>query len=335
MLADRLDLYSKIEERRNSKLLVYFTGDRPGWETQIANDATDYFIEHLDQIGVVPKISLLLYTNGGSTLAGWNIVNLIRQFCDDFEIIVPSKARSTGTLMCLGANTIIMTKQATLGPIDPSVNTALNPEIPGAGPQARMPVSVEAIKGFLELAKHELHIKEDQSLSSIFNVLADQVHPLVLGEVYRAIGQIQMLAEKLLANQITDVDKVKKIISFLCSESGSHDYTINRREASQGLGLNIEKPDQELYNIIKATYDSIRDELELRSQFDPNTFIGVASEKDYLMQRVLIESIYGGTDAFVSEGKLSRIVVQQIPGVPPQQGISDQRIFEGWKHHDK
>jgi len=334
MLSQKLQLYSKIEEKRNSKLIVYFTGDRPCWETQISNDATDYFLEHLDLIGVVPKISLMLYTRGGYTLAGWNIVNLIRQFCDDFEIIVPSKARSTGTLMCLGANRIVMTKQATLGPIDPSINTMLNPEIPGAGPHARMPVSVEAMKGFLELAKHELNIKDDNALASIFSVLSNKVHPLVLGEAYRAIGQIQMLAKKLLVNQVTDPDKVKNIISFLCSESGSHDYTINRREASQVLGLNIEKPDQELYNLIKEAYDEIKNELELRSPFDPNTYIGSAPERNYSIRRSIIESIKGGTDAFISEGKFTRRMIQLAPNLPPQPVIDDQRCFEGWKHYE-
>ncbi|MBQ3776957.1 MAG: hypothetical protein II835_02500, partial [Fibrobacter sp.] len=85
MNQERSSLYASIEAMRNSKLLVYVTGDKVGWETQIANDATDYITEHLDKIGIVPKISLLLFTNGGNTLAGWNIVNLIRQFCDDFE----------------------------------------------------------------------------------------------------------------------------------------------------------------------------------------------------------------------------------------------------------
>ena len=310
------------------KLLVYVTGDKAGWETQIANDATDYISDQLDKIGVVEKISLLLFTNGGSTLAGWNIVNLIRQFCDDFEIIVPSKARSTGTLMCLGANRIIMTKQATLGPIDPSVNTPLNPTVPNAGPQARVPVSVEAIKGFLELAKHELNLKDDKALADIFNVLADKVHPLVLGEVYRAIGQIQMLARKLLVNQVKDESKIEKIISFLCSESGSHDYTINRREAKNELGLNVEKPSDSLYDLINRTYMSIREELQLRTSFNPESYLGADSSKEYTIKRTLIESLAGSTDCFVSEGRFAKIEL------PPQMGIQDQRIFEGWKHYD-
>lgn len=328
MNLERKKLYEAIEKERNSKLLVYVTGDKAGWETQIANDATDYISDQLDKIGVVEKISLLLFTNGGSTLAGWNIVNLIRQFCDDFEIIVPSKARSTGTLMCLGANRIIMTKQATLGPIDPSVNTPLNPTVPNAGPQARVPVSVEAIKGFLELAKHELNLKDDKALADIFNVLADKVHPLVLGEVYRAIGQIQMLARKLLVNQVKDESKIEKIISFLCSESGSHDYTINRREAKNELGLNVEKPSDSLYDLINRTYMSIREELQLRTSFNPESYLGADSSKEYTIKRTLIESLAGSTDCFVSEGRFAKIEL------PPQMGIQDQRIFEGWKHYD-
>lgn len=333
MLKDRIELYREIEKKRSSKLIVYATGDRSGMETQIGNDVTDYFIEHLDKIGIVPKITLLLHTNGGSTLAGWNIVNLIRQFCDDFEVLVPVKARSTGTLMCLGADRIIMTKQATLGPIDPSVNTPLNPQIIGAGPEVRVPVSVEAIKGFLELAKHELEISDENALATIFNTLAEKVHPLVLGEVNRAIGQIRMLAEKLLKNQVTDPDKIEKIISFLCSESGSHDYTINRREAKNNLGLNIEKPNEELYILIKNTYNNIKKELQLGEPFDPSLQLGMREAVEYTASRVILESITGGTDVFETKGVLSNVQVQ-MPNGTIQQGINDQRKFEGWRHYE-
>jgi len=251
MYNDRIPKYKELALKRNSKLLVYVTGDRQGLETQIHSEVFDFFISHLDKFGVTPKISLLLYSRGGETLAGWGIVNLIRQFCTDFEIIVPSKAQSTATLMCLAANRIVMTKQATLGPIDPSVNTPLNPKIEGGPPNARFPVSVEAIKGYFELAKNELGINGDNDLTKILLTLTDKVHPLVLGEVYRAQSQIKMLAKRLITFQTTDEQKIEKIVSFLCSESGSHDYTINRREARDSLGLQIEKPNDELYGIIK------------------------------------------------------------------------------------
>lgn len=198
MYQQRIFLYQELERKLESKVLVYITSDRRGYESQIMQDAIDVFIDQLDKIGIVDRISLFLYTRGGDTAAAWNIVNLLRQYCDDLQVVVPHKAHSAGTLMSIGANSIIMTKQATLGPIDPSINTPLNPQIPGGMPQNTMPVSVEAVKGYLAFAKEELGIRDDIALSNIMMKLSDMVHPLVLGQVYRTRAQIKMLAEKLL-----------------------------------------------------------------------------------------------------------------------------------------
>lgn len=328
MFEDRKKLYKKLEKSRDSKLLTYITGDRRGLETEIHSETIDYFVAHLDKIGVVKKITLFLYTRGGNTLAGWNIINLIRQYCDELEIIVPFKCQSTGTLMCLGAEKIIMTKQATLGPIDPSINTSLNPHIDGAPPHVRYPVSVEAINGFVEFAKNELGITSEKEKAQILLKLSDKIHPLVLGQVYRTRSQIQMLASRLLRAQLTDQDKIEEVISFLCSGSGSHDYTINRREAEKRLNLSIEKPDYPLYELIKATYDDISEELELTTSYDPNHILAGANEKDYLFKRALVESLPGGCHSFVSEGRIQRIIPPVGNG---PHTIQDQRAFEGWR----
>ena len=128
MFKDRIPFYQELERLRKSKVLVYITGDRQNMETKIHSEIIHFFADHLDTFSSSNKISLFLYSKGGDTLAGWSIVNLIRQFCKQFEVIVPSRAQSTATLICLGAETIVMTKQATLGPIDPSVNNPLNPQ---------------------------------------------------------------------------------------------------------------------------------------------------------------------------------------------------------------
>lgn len=331
---DRIDYYKKLEELRGSKLLVYITGDRNGLETQISSEVLDYFMDHLDLFNLPKKISLYLYTCGGNTLAAWSIVNLLRMFCEEFEVIVPSKALSSGTLICLGADSIIMTKQATLGPIDPSVNTPLNPQVPGAPPTAKVPVSVEAIKGFIALAKEEVGIEDDKSLADILIKLAENVHPLVLGEVYRARTQIQMLARRLLINQVTDVDKIDAIISFLCSDSGSHDYTINRREAKTNLGLKVINPDAETYKVIKQIYDDIRSELELNTPYDPRAILGSNDSLDYEFKRCIIESIEGGKHVFLSKGTLTKTLIQLQPNVS-QISIQDNRTFEGWHRENE
>ena len=91
MYQQRKQFYEKIEKERKSKVIAYVTGDRPGMETVIGADTPDIFLEHLDYIGKVKKISLIIYTCGGDTLAAWNIVNLFREFCDELEIIIPNK----------------------------------------------------------------------------------------------------------------------------------------------------------------------------------------------------------------------------------------------------
>jgi len=319
MYSDRVELYRQLENAFDSKLLVYVTSDRPNMGAQIASDVIDYFIDHLDKIGPCDKISLFLYTRGGDTSAARNIVNLLRMYCETLQVIVPHKAHSSGTIISLGANEVIMTKQATLGPIDPSLHTALNPRVADGG---IFPVSVEAVKGYLEFAKNELSITDNASLASIFEKLSDFVHPLVLGEVYRSKAQIQMMAEQLLQNQVTDPDKIKKIIAFLCSESGSHDYTINRREAQNELGLNIKKPSLEQYSLIKRLYDDINDELQFSKPFMLTEINGA-----YAVRRCLLESIEGGSDYFATEG----IVVRA--SLPDGQVALQNRVnYEGWRH---
>src|SRR5690554_3400684 len=126
----RMPLYQKIEEERDTKIIAYLTSDRINAETQIGADCVDIFVDLLDAIGPTKRISLLLHTNGGNTAAAWRLVNLIKTFCDEFEVIVPYKAMSAGTLISLGASTIVMTKQAALGPIDPSLTHPLGPQVP-------------------------------------------------------------------------------------------------------------------------------------------------------------------------------------------------------------
>jgi len=315
---ERTEIYKELEREFNSKVIAYITGDRPNMGTQIASDVIDYFIEHLDLIGPCESISLILYTRGGDTSAARNIVNLLRMYCDNLQVIVPHKAHSAGTIICLGANEILMTKQATLGPIDPSLITPLNPEVNGK----QIGVSVEAVKGYLDFIREELKVHDDKTIGDIFIKLSDMIHPLVLGEVYRSKSQIQMMAKKLLKNQVTDDEKIKTIIDFLCSDSGSHDYTINRREAKIDLGLNVINPTEKQYNLIKSLYDDYNEELQLLVPFVFQDIQGA-----YSVRRCLLESINGGSDYFSTEGKV-------IHGDMESGLLAFQNhvTFEGWRH---
>lgn len=322
MYRDRIELYKKIEREYNSKILVYVTSDRTNMSAQIAQDAIDLFIRHLEKIRNCDRLSLFLYTRGGDTAAAWNIVNLLKMYCDELQVIVPHKAHSAGTIICLGANEIIMTKQATLSPIDPSITTPLNPSLKNSG--ELIPISVEAVKGYLEFAKKELEIKEDDALAKIYIKLSESIHPLVIGEAYRSKDQIKMIAGKLLSQQIKNEEDVNQIINFLCSDSGGHDYTINRREAENDLKLPVKKPSEKQYKLIKSIYDDISQELLFEEPFNPMMVNG-----SYAGRRSILESLSGGSDYFITEGSITKIkdnVGQNI--------ISDSIAFQGWRHEN-
>ena len=337
MHPDRRSLYEQLEQNRGSKVLVYITGDRKGLETKIGHDVYDFFVDHLDRLwhGANPesskRISLYLYTRGGETLAAWGLANLLRQFCDHLEIIIPSKAYSSGTLISLAANSILMTKQARLGPIDPSVQGPLNPQIPGSALAATAPVSVEDLSAFLEFTRSAFGEGNPADVAAIVLNLTQHIHPLVLGNSYRTRGQIRMLGEKLLSYHIQEETEVAALLDFLCGESGSHDYPINRREARDNLGLPVEKPDDVLYKIIKEIYDDLATELELTAPFDPDVVLGGAQEAPYCFRRALIESLNGGSHVFITEGVLRKQQVQDRSGLT-QVAITDIRSRESWQH---
>jgi hypothetical protein len=327
--ATRQRIYRRVERERGTKLLTFVTSDRQGMETQIAQDCVDLFVDLLDQVGPTSKISLLLHTNGGQTSAAWRLINLIRTFCDELEVLIPLKAFSAGTLISLGADRIVMTKQAALGPIDPSLTHPLDPPVPVGNQIARVPVSVEAVRGYFDAIKDDLKITDQTALAGIMVDLSNKIHPLVLGEIFRSRAQIRFLADKLIRRQVTDDEKMKKIIDFLCADSGSHDYTMNRREADE-LGLRIEKPSAAFYRTLRQIHLSYAAELKLFEPYSPTVLLGTNPTVNFSLIRGLVESTRGGCYAFLSEGTLTRVMTPGPTGAM-QDSITDQRTFEGWR----
>lgn len=229
---------------------------------------------------------------------------------------------SAGTLMALGADKIVMTKQAALGPIDPSLdNHPLAPsvQLPN-GMLARVPVSAEAVRGYIDEVKKD--VTDPAALASVWTHLASQIHPLVLGEVFRAGGQIRALASDLIKNQVEDEAIQQSIIQLLCSDSGSHDYTVNRRQAA-AIGLSIEKPSTEFYQKLIHISQSYTTELKTHEPYVPAAMLGGHAVVDYQLIRGLVESSvdsYG----YVSEGQLA----VGPSGLP---NVVSQLTFEGWR----
>lgn len=117
----RKEIIKQIQIAGNSKVIVYFTGDRQLASARIAEDAVRPLYEHLLSIGKNERIEMFLYSRGGDVSVPWRIVSMFREFCNELSIIVPYKAHSAATLLSLGADKIIMGKKAELSPIDPTL----------------------------------------------------------------------------------------------------------------------------------------------------------------------------------------------------------------------
>lgn len=107
-------------EADNPKLLCYVAG----LKSPVCRTDTLGFVDMLHNITPGEPIDLLLHTPGGDVDAAEKLITLLRNTVGEdgqLRVIVPDFAKSAGTLMALGANSIVMSDSSELGPIDPQV----------------------------------------------------------------------------------------------------------------------------------------------------------------------------------------------------------------------
>lgn len=327
-----MGLIKDIEKIRNSRVIVYYTGDRRGQEIRIASDIHPFCFSHLQKIGEADKIDLVLYSPGGITMAGYGLVNLIREFCEEFNVIIPFRALSCATLIALGANEIIMTKNAMLSPIDPSVEHPLGPTVDiGQGQKAIVPVNVEDACSFIKLAKEEAGLKEDSSLSKVFERLSTEVHPLTLGAVARSRQEIGFLAHSLLQYHMNNQSRIDKIVKTLTRERFSHTYLIGRREAKETLDLNIidAEKDKKLNKTILTLHSEYDKLLNLNIPYHHELYLGQDESTTVQSNRGILES-KNFTQVYRSKFHVQRVEVQIPPSPVPSIGYQIRNLGESW-----
>jgi Serine dehydrogenase proteinase len=316
-------LIRKVEESLGIKVISYLTGDRPGLETQIGGDVIVRFRRHLEAIGDIDTLGLFLYTRGGDTNVPWRLVTLLREYCKKLVILVPFRAHSSGTLICMGADEIVVGRMGELTSIDPSVANPFNPPDP-VNPMARVPISVEDVNAFRELAIRFGVKKDDPQESQVFLALASKVDPLALGNVQRTHNQIRKIAADLLRLHPPELgkEKIEKIVEMLTVGLFSHAHIINRKEAAE-IGLNIKQAEKALDKLLWELFAEYSAEMNLDTPFNPMHMLpSQATSIHVVAKRAFVES-FEKTDVFISDGIVSRVQpggLQLPPGMqlPPQ-----------------
>lgn len=272
---DRKKLIQQIEEKRGSKVIAYVTSDRPGLSVPIANDVVSLIHEHilLFQEKELEKLDLFIYSRGGQSDVPWSIVSMFREYSKkgSFSVLIPYRAHSAATVIALGADEIVMTKKAELGPIDITMsNGPYNPTEKNSN--QKLPISVEDVTGYFSLLEQVGCERPDEKMKG-FELLTSHVHPLALGKVNRLLAETKLVGLRLLSTRAKPFSEEEnhEIIRRLSSEVYSHEHSISRSEAVKYIGLKQVKDaeDTGISSELWALYDQYKELFLFEKPFTP------------------------------------------------------------------
>jgi hypothetical protein len=109
-------LIEDIQELTQRELVVYFTN-----EGVIDFRDADDISEILDDCQT-QDIDLLLQTPGGIIDACEKVISILKLRLNTYRVLIPSWAKSAGTIIALASDEIVMGVNSELGPIDPQFN---------------------------------------------------------------------------------------------------------------------------------------------------------------------------------------------------------------------
>jgi len=296
--SERQAFYKQLQELRGSKVFTLFHSDRisdiavTGINGHVAQDHLPVFNQLLRASGKANIIDLWLYTRGGDMNVPWPLVNAIRSFAPEFNVVVPFRAHSAGTLIGMGANHIIMSPTGELSPVDPTTANQFNPRDPN-NRQTVLGISVEEVTAFIEMAKTSIGIDGSANLTSVLEVLTKDISPIALGNVHRTYTQIREVSKKLLSLHM-DIAKesarVDDIINKLTQKLYSHLHAINRIEA-RGIGLDVVDASTDEDKLMWSIYEDYAKEVDLDTQFLIRGVLGTKLESELTLKAGFIETV--------------------------------------------
>jgi hypothetical protein len=278
---NRKKIIQEIEKKRNSKVIAYVTSDRPDLSALIAGDVVSLVHEHILALKEEEraKLDLFIYSRGGQSDVPWSIVSMFREFSQkgSFSVLIPYRAHSAATVIALGADEIVMTKKAELGPIDITMGSGpYNPTEKDSN--QRLPISVEDVTGYFSLLEKVGCERPDEKMKG-FELLTNHVHPLALGTVSRLLEETKLVALRLLSTRADPFSEEEnhEIMRRISSEVYSHNHAISRTEAVKYIGLkqvkSAEEEDIDIADELWALYGEYKELFHFEDPFKPEEYL--------------------------------------------------------------
>jgi len=258
-----LTLAKQLVELRKKPLLVL--------DIETVNQMSVFQLEKELKGKQFTDLDVVLHTSGGLIEPAFNIIKLLRKHSKRVEIIVPSYAKSAGTLICFGADKLLMGTIAELGPLDVQIKET-DDETGNA--------YKSALNGFKALEQIQLHALDNLDIATKMIIdrtgggvkmaeaiklgiafsgqtsacLYNQLNPKMIGEYARALEVGHRYAISILTRYLGwSVDKANEVANKLVYGYPSHGFIIDTLEL-QKLGL----PAEEINDILKEVIDAFR-----------------------------------------------------------------------------
>ncbi len=238
---ERIQNLERLEEIRGSKVLVYFS------YTPLDDSILLPLYHQLKKIGEAQKIDLILHSYGGAVDTPYKMVMLIREFCEEFRVIVPFAAKSAASMVALGADEVVMGPFSELGPIDPLIKH----------PQYKdLWVPVQAIRYCIDYLQRSIESSPNPELATdVITPILNKLDPWLIGDYEKALKASRQYAEALLSRYMLkeNPEQVSIVTQALTERYYSHGYPIGRLEAKE-LGLRVLEADGELWDVVWNLY---------------------------------------------------------------------------------
>ena len=226
------------------------------------------------------KLSVVLHSSGGDINATYQIIELLRNHCENMTTIVPLYAKSAAALFILGSDKIVMGELAELGPLDTQIaerekgarkyTSALNPF---KTLEELQRFSLETLDVTVKLLLTRAELSVDEAIrhgmdfaARISTPLFSQLNSEKVGEYSRALAVGKEYGERLLRRYVKwkDGGKRDRILEKLIKEYPSHDYIIDYKELKD-IGFDVGLPSKDekpvLGKIIKYVIRSSQTEI--------------------------------------------------------------------------
>lgn len=247
----RSKLYNDIEEIIKKPVISFFTSFV--YPVMIEDSDADMLEGLLRDADLDKGLALLISSPGGDGLAAERIINICRSYSGtgEYETIIPGKAKSAATLICMGSSKLNMSPTSELGPVDPQIVMVID------GVKRRFS-AYNLVKGYGDLFDSAINSKK-QKLEPYLQQLS-RYDDREIQEFKVAINLSEDITVKALkSGMLSDMDdeKIKeKVAVFLNpSQTKVHGRALFSADTKKcGLKVTTHKPRSKLWDLVYELY---------------------------------------------------------------------------------